>query len=356
MEEVLKPETAPEVTEAESPLIERVVMAPVQRCGRLIDLLRRSFMSAVEHDALTVAQATAYSAIVALFPAMIVTAAIVALMPLTTPFRFQMAMFFDRVLPSNVVPLLETYFATDGKNPQTTKAILSAALVSIVGAANVMATLMEGFRRAHDLPLPRGSFWSRRIRALQLVPLSLVPMALASGLVVFGHYLSVWLASTMPPALRTPVYVVAYAARWSMALLGSVGIIAVIYHLGTDLSTHIRSHLEPMVREPWAMLRRDWSWRASLPGATVATVMWFVSTLLFGLYVTRYANYGQVYGSLGAAIALLFWLYLIALSVLVGSEFNAQLRLPQRPAHIREFLGKLPHLPRRRKHRAPTDR
>jgi membrane protein len=42
------------------------------------------------------------------------------------------------------------------------------------------------------------------------------------------------------------------------------------------------------------------------------------------LYVTRYANYGQVYGSLGAGIALLFWLYIISLSVLCGAEFNAQ--------------------------------
>ena len=65
--------------------------------------------------------------------------------------------------------------------------------------------------------------------------------------------------------------------------------------------------------------------RATLPGAVVATVMWFVTTLLFGWYVTRYANYSEVYGSLGAGIALLFWLYIISLSVLCGAEFNAQL-------------------------------
>ena len=52
-----------------------------------------------------------------------------------------------------------------------------------------------------------------------------------------------------------------------------------------------------------------------------------MSTLLFGFYVTRFANYSRVYGSLGAAIALMFWLYLIALSVLIGSEFNAQLAI-----------------------------
>jgi membrane protein len=103
-----------------------------------------------------------------------------------------------------------------------------------------------------------------------------------------------------------------------------VGIIAVIYHLGTDLTQHMREQLEPMLREPWGMLRRQWSWRASLPGAALATLLWFDATLLFGLYVTRFANYGRVYGSLGAGIALMIWLYMIALTVLIGAEFNAQ--------------------------------
>ncbi len=52
--------------------------------------------------------------------------------------------------------------------------------------------------------------------------------------------------------------------------------------------------------------------------------MWFITTLAFGWYVTRFADYSQVYGSLGAVIALLFWLYIISLSVLCGAEFNAQ--------------------------------
>ena len=61
-----------------------------------------------------------------------------------------------------------------------------------------------------------------------------------------------------------------------------------------------------------------------MPGAIVSTAMWFPSTLIFGWYVTRFANYSQVYGSLGAGIALLFWLYIISLSVLCGAEFNSE--------------------------------
>ena len=181
-------------------------------------------------------------------------------------------------------------------------------------------------------------------------------MTVASMLVVFGHLLTQWLVGEVTPSLHMTVYVIAFLIRWSVALAGSVGIIAVIYHLGTDLSKHISEHIvqllkDPLLREPLILLSEEWSWRASLPGAMVATVLWFVTTLLFGLYVTRFANYSQVYGSLGAAIALMFWLYIIALSVLIGAEFNAQ-RAAQGPGRrdprLLELLWRLPGLQRRR--------
>jgi membrane protein len=303
---------------------QNVVIAPARRAADLVRLLRRTFFSAVEHDAFTVAQAAAYSAMVALFPALVVIAAAVALLPPWLPLKMQMAEFFERVLPANISPLMEWYFATQHHASQTAGALLSSGFVSLMGAANVMATLMEGFRRAHDLPLSRKSFWTRRVRALELVPLSLLPMTLASGLIVFGHVLTHWLAATIPSYARPGFLVASIMLRWTLALGTSVGVIAVIYHLGTDLSHHVREELEPMVREPWVVLRRDWTWRASLPGATLATALWFASTLSFGFYVTRFANYGRVYGSLGAAIALMVWLYIIALTILIGAEFNAQ--------------------------------
>ena len=290
--------------------------------GRFI---QKAVYAALDHDCLTVAQATAYSAMVALFPALIVAAAVVALLPDTLPLRYQMASFFDRVLPSNVTPLLEIYFQTTHKTPQTTPALIGSLVVSVTGAASVMATLMEGFRRAYNLPLEHPGFWRRRGRALALVPLSLLPMAAASALVVFGHLLTQWLAAEFSPELRMPFFVLAFIVRWTITLAGSVGIIAVIYHLGTDVSKHMREHMQPFLH-----FRMDWSWRRSLPGATLATVMWFLTTLLFGLYVTRFANYSRVYGSLGAAIALMFWLYIIALSILCGAEFNAQLAASRR--------------------------
>jgi membrane protein len=241
---------------------------------------------------------------VSLFPALIVAAAVISLLPDNTPIRFQLSSFFDRILPPDVSPLLQSYFVATPHSPKSTHALILAALVSFSGASSVISTLMEGVRRANNLAADCWTFWQRRRRAFLLVPLSLIPFAIASILVVFGHYITNWLAlDVLPSAVRTPVYFLALLIRWTVALTASIGIVALIYHMGSPLQQ---------------------SWKRTVPGAIVSTAMWFLTTLAFGWYVTRFANYSQVYGSLGAGIALLFWLYIISLSVLCGAEFNTQ--------------------------------
>jgi membrane protein len=303
----------------------------MSRGGRLYRVISRAvhgtFFSVLEHDCLNIAQSTAYSAIVALFPALIVAAALINLLPDTAPIRFQLAAFFGRVLPPGVTPLFAIAF---GNAPHThsVRALISAAIVSFLGASNVIATLMEGLRRAQDQRRDSWTFWQRRLRSFKLVPLALAPLALVSLLVMFGHAVTGWFLSSVGPTVRAVFFAVTLIIRWVVALSASVGVVALIYHAGVPddtpatitprfggvrgtLDEHVFSHV-PLIR-------------ATLPGAIVATVMWFVTTLLFGWYVTRFANYSEVYGSLGTGIALLFWLYIISLSVLCGAEFNAQL-------------------------------
>jgi membrane protein len=270
---------------------------------RLPRILHGALLSAARHDCLNLAQSTAYSAIVALFPALIAAAAVIGLLPDTTPLRFQLSAFFDRILPPDVSPLLESYFVDSPHNVRSAHVVLVAFFVSLTGATSVLATLMEGVRRANNLPIDCWTFWQRRLRAFLLVPLSLLPFALATLLIVFGQFITELLAVHIMPSIRTPVYLVALLLRWAIALTGSIGIIGLIYHMGTPMQQ---------------------SWKRVLPGAVVSTAMWFLSTLIFGWYVTRFANYSQVYGSLGAGIALLFWLFIISLSVLCGAEFNAE--------------------------------
>jgi len=150
-------------------------------------------------------------------------------------------------------------------------------------------------------------------------------MAVASLLVVFGHTVTMWLATSTGRDLRESIYAVALLIRWSVALGASVGLIALIYRLGVPGNFGLPSVVAKPDRESLGqIILTPRTWTPTLPGAILATAMWFLTTLAFGWYVTRFANYSEVYGSLGAGIALLFWLYIISLSVLCGAEFNAQ--------------------------------
>ncbi|HEY0263209.1 MAG TPA: YihY/virulence factor BrkB family protein [Granulicella sp.] len=264
-------------------------------------ILLRSVARAIDHDCFNLAQSSAYAAIVALFPALIVLASFLSLLPDTAPLRFQLSLFFDHILPSDVSPIIESYIVAD--SPHSARVLVVAGIIFLTSTSGLISILMEGIRRAHQFPQHLWSFRQRRTRALLLVPLSMVPFAFASLLIVFGHYLTLWLASHLLGSAKPLVYAVAFLLRWSIAFAGSVVLTGLLYYIGTP-----RSH----------------NWRNILPGAIMATLLWFVSTLLFGLYVTRFANYTQVYGSLGAGIALLFWLCIICLSVLCGAEFNVQ--------------------------------
>ncbi len=283
----------------------RVLHRLARRALRLPVLLKRAVASAARHDCLNLGQSAAYSAMVALFPALVLVAAAMTMLPEVAPLRADVAEFFERVLPGAVYPLLRSYFVSSPGRGHTVRALVLAGVVSLAGASSVIATLMEGLARAEGVGGEVWSFGQRRVRALLLVPLSLVPLLLATVLVMFGQFLAAWLAGTLPVEARAGFMAGALLVRWVLALGGVAGVTALIYHLGVERRGH---------------------WGRTLPGAVVATGLWFVSTLGFGWYVTRFANYSQVYGSLGTGIALLVWLYLVFLSVLVGAEFNVQVR------------------------------
>jgi membrane protein len=293
---------------------------PVKRALHLPILLKRAFSAAIVHDCANVAQSAAYSSIVALFPALIVAAAAIGYLPDTGPIHAELLSVFNRIFPSEISRLLEGYFVSTPNTPA--RGVLVALFLSISGASGVIITFMEGLRRARGLPADCWTFWQRRRRAYALVPLSLLPLAIASILVVFGHVITTWIALHVPPAVHAPVYFAAVLIRWTVSLTASVGLIALLYHLGTP------------ERQPWPR---------TLPGAIMATGTWFLTTLGFGWYVTRFANYSQVYGSLGAGIALLFWLYIVSFSVLCGAEFNAQFYPALNPSQSSDRDDSPPH-------------
>jgi membrane protein len=266
--------------------------------------LRDAIGQALAHDVINTAKAVAYSGMLTLFPAVLVLTTLLAQLPEGTALGGEFRTTFQQFLPSDTLDLLQSYLLS--RSIHSGQVILSATALSMVAGLGMMLSLMEGFRRAYRLPRNAWSFWGRRIRALLLVPLALVPLSLATLVVVFGHQIEIWMINNADHELRLIVIVFWRLVRWSIALVTSVTVLSALYHFGTSHKEH-------------------WLWVS--PGAITATLLWFPSTLAFGWYVTRIADYTMFYGPFGAGIATLVWLYITAFSVLIGAELNGAIFL-----------------------------
>jgi membrane protein len=266
----------------------------------LIGHFRRAVWRSFQHDAFANAKAAAYSSILTVFPGFLVLASILAASNQTNKLTREISYAIGRVLPAGTNALALDYFNTSNLRP--IRVIFSASFVMLTAASGVIVSWMSAFRRAYGIQVNPWSFWKERAIALLLVPLSMVPLGFATVLVGFGNQVQNWLSAHTIYELRGAVLLLWVWGRWSIGALTSIAVIALIYHLA---------------------IPRTQSWQRVLPGAVLATAMWFAATICFGWYVTNYANYAVIYGSLAAVIALLVWLYIVSIVVLIGAEFNA---------------------------------
>lgn len=268
---------------------------------RAFNHLRRAIWKAIAHEVLTLSKSAAYSAILGLFPAILVGTAVLALIPQTESLTGEMSEALADFLPTDTMSAIQVYF--QAKHGRPMQVLVSATLVSIFGGMGVMTSFMEGFRRAYGLEKGTWTFWRERVVAIGLIPFSLIPLLLVTMIVAFGHQIEGFIVENATHTFRHYVFFVWRLVRWSIAVSTTTIVLAIVYRYGTP---------------------RPRSWRSVLPGACGATVIWFLATLFFGWYVTRFADYSVVYGSLGTAIATLVWLYITCFSVFIGGELNAQ--------------------------------
>jgi membrane protein len=263
---------------------------------------RKAVFLAIEHDVLNTAKAAAYSGMLMFFPAFIVLTALVAKVPEGPTVVGEIRWVSEQILPADTVRVLLS--SLHERNPHPGSLIWSGITLSMFAGLGLMLTLMEGFRRAYRLPRSQWGFWERRLRAFVLVLIVLVPLALATLLLVFGRAIELWMVFNAGHDLRQFVLFLWRMARWTLAFITSLTVLGALYHFGT---------------------RRREHWLHVIPGAVAASAVWFPATLAFGWYVTRIADYTIFYGSFGAGIATLVWLYLTSFSALLGAELNGVL-------------------------------
>jgi membrane protein len=271
---------------------------------RFLKQVQIAVLRTLEHDQFAVAKAAAYSAILTLFPAVLLIASILVASHSTLRLVREISFAIGGIMPSGTAPSILTFF--EGRKPAPFRMIVTTSIITLWTGSGVMISWMEGFRRAYQMP----KIWDltkERLMAFLLVGMAGIPMAFASFLLAFGDQIEHWLAFHANRELDLYLLATWTVVRWLIAVATTISVIALIYHHG---------------------LPRTQPWHRVLPGSVLATGLWFTSTTIFGWYLRHYADYGVIYGSVGTAIALLVWLYLVSLVILIGAEFNA-LRYPR---------------------------
>ena len=247
------------------------------------------------------AKASAYSSILTFFPGLLLVGSVLATSRKTEAYLREISYALGRILPAGSNTALAYLKGSSLQRPLGV--LVTAALITLWTGSGVMISWMEGFRNAYQLPKIWGLVKERMI-AFSLVVLAGTPLTFATVLVAFGSRIETRILFELGREFGFYILLMWTAIRWLIATLTSIAVIALVYHNAVP---------------------RTQPWHSVLPGATLATILWFAATALFGWYLQNYADYSLIYGSLGVGIALLVWMYMISLVILVGAEFNAML-------------------------------
>ncbi|HEX3745206.1 MAG TPA: YihY/virulence factor BrkB family protein [Bryobacteraceae bacterium] len=271
---------------------------------KFIWLLRRSIFAAFDDGCLGIAKGAAYSALLSFFPVLASAATVLVQTRAGFVSRF-LENTLDQIVPPGSEDLVMQQFRVTGARPIWL--LIAAFVISIWAASGVIKSLMEGFQAIYRIPRNRSFLRTQQV-AIAMVLLAAFPLVCATALVIFGGQVEstvlAWMKvdpilSPLSPLIRAA----SRGASYLLAFLTIVTVTSTLYWFG-----------------PYRRQR----WRFVWPGATLATVFWLLATTGFAWYVRNIGHYNVMYGSIGAGIALLVWMYLIAVIALIGCAFNAE--------------------------------
>jgi membrane protein len=263
-----------------------------------MDILARTKQQLNEDNLTVVAAGVAFYGFVAVVPALAATVAIYGLVADPSQVTDQITAL-ARVLPGEALPLLrDQMIRITGNDQAAGVSAVIGVLIAIYSSANATKAMMSGLNIAYDETEKRGFF-----------KLSLIAIVLTIG-AILAAVMAVGLVAVLPTVLHhlhitSGIEMLLNVVRWPLVVGGFMGSLAVLYRLGP--------------------CRNDAKWFWVTPGAIVAAVLWLIGSAAFSLYVSKVGSYDKTYGPLGAVVVFLMWLYISALTVLIGAELNSEL-------------------------------
>jgi membrane protein len=189
-------------------------------------------------------------------------------------------------------------------------------VLALWSLSSAMSTVITALNVAYDRDDRRG-FVRKRLTALGLGIAVGAAVLLAGTLLVLGPHLQSWLGGALDA--RTAVAFVWWIGQWPLLVVALLLAFALVLFLAPDVD-HPR-------------------WQLVTPGSIVAVVVWLLASGVFSLYTTWFGSYDKTWGTLGAVIVTMTWLWLGGMALLFGGELNAE---TERSRQLRERPGRTP--------------
>ena len=256
-----------------------------------------------EDDCLGWAAQLAYYLLFAVFPFFLFLTALLGFLPIPNLMERLMA-GLAMVLPGEAVTLLQDnirQLVTEQKGGLLSFGILAA----LWSSSSAVVAITAALNQAYDVEEGRPWWKVRGIALLLTMGLSLF-LLLAVVLLIFGPQLGGGLASLV--GLGSAFEITWNILRWPVSAGLLMVALALVYYFAPDVE-------------------QKWQWIT--PGAVFAVLATLLASLGFSLYVSHFGSYNKTYGSLGAVIVFLTWLYLTGLCVLVGERSTPRSSMPR---------------------------
>jgi membrane protein len=269
-----------------------------------------TYSNVVRNHTLQMAAALAYYFVLSLFPALILLSAVVAYLPVPDLFNQALALL-ARFLPADAMGLVQRVLA-DVISPNKGTFLSLGILGTLWAASGGFAAMIEALNIAYDVSDDR-PFWKTRPLAVGLAFLTGALLLIALSVMVVGPRFGQWLAGRVH---LSGLFVLLWPfIHWTIAIGFTILAVEALYFLAPNVKQRLR---------------------ATLPGAVVAVGCWITLSYLLGLYFRHFGNFNKTYGTLGAAVALMVWLYWTGFALLVGAELNEELAKISKEGKLQE--------------------
>jgi membrane protein len=267
------------------------------------ELVQSVVLDAQKNELFERASGLAFDFLLALFPLFFILIAAFGLIASqhSLQLRISLLAYFADLLPALAFQLLNTTtgeLAANASGEKLTIGIVVALWLVSGGVASIISSLNVAFGVRES----RSWFKVRAIALVLTLVISILILSALGIVLVSGSFVD-WLGQEL--RLASTMIVLSKALQWPTALLFVIFSYALIYTFGPNL---------PRIR---------WHWIT--PGSVFSAISWMVASAGFRIYLRFVNNYSVIFGSLGALVILMIWLYVTGLAFLIGGEINANI-------------------------------